>query len=150
MMLTEGRMAKKGRKVSKGKIDQEQKGTKEETQTEAAVPKASPQPVAPKPAPRPKTALERRQEQIDGIKKTVYPAILGVIAGLACYQAGPLINQLPWHFVLIVIVAATYIVQRVSYSFLGIDANSFQGKDWFYVEFMAVDLWLVTWTILLN
>jgi len=33
---------------------------------------------------------------------------------------------------------------------LKIDAEAFQTKDWLYVEFMAVDLWLVTWTLLLN
>jgi len=31
-----------------------------------------------------------------------------------------------------------------------IDAAGFHTKDWFYVEFMVIDLWLVTWTILLN
>jgi hypothetical protein len=33
---------------------------------------------------------------------------------------------------------------------MGINAAEFKSKDWFYVEFLAVDLWLVTWTLLLN
>jgi hypothetical protein len=33
---------------------------------------------------------------------------------------------------------------------MNIEVTRFGAKDWFYVEFMAVDLWLVTWTLLLN
>ncbi len=103
------------------------------------------------PKPRPKSAAERKKDQIDGIKKTVYPAVLGVLAGFACYYApATTINQLPWHFVLLVVLAVTYFIQKVTYPFLKIDVAGFKGKDWFYVEFMAFDLWLVTWTLLLN
>ncbi len=100
--------------------------------------------------PRPKSAEERKKEQIDGIKKTVYPSALGIVAGFACFYAPATINLLPWHFVLIVVLAATYFIQKVTYPLLKIDATEFKGKDWFYVEFMAIDLWLVTWTLLLN
>ena len=41
-------------------------------------------------------------------------------------------------------------VQRAIYPLMGIDAARFKTKDWLYVGFIAVDLWLVTWTILLN
>lgn len=110
--------------------------------------------AAPAPAPKakPKTALERRKEQIDGILKTVYPSALGVILGFASYYATASINQynLPWHFVLLVVLSITYIIQKFTYPLLGINSTAFQAKDWFYVEFMAIDLWLVTWTFLLN
>jgi len=102
------------------------------------------------PKPRPKSAAERKKDQIDGIKKTVYPAVLGVLAGFACYYAPAAVNQLPWNLVLLVVLAITYFVQKVTYPFLNINAAEFKGKDWFYVEFIAVDLWLVTWTLLLN
>lgn len=119
---------------------------------ESKAPEKRPENVAPAPKPKPKTALERRKEQIDGIIKTVYPAALGVILGFVSYYFMASINQygFPWHFMLLVIILITYIIQKFTYPFLGIDSTAFQGKDWFYVEFMAIDLWLVTWTILLN
>jgi len=99
---------------------------------------------------KPKSAAERRVDRIDGIKKTVYPSILGVLAGFACFWGGATINTLPWHFVLLVVILVTYLIQRYTYPLFKIDAEGFQTKDWLYVEFMAVDLWLVTWTLLLN
>ncbi|VVB69277.1 Uncharacterised protein [uncultured archaeon] len=102
------------------------------------------------PKTKSKSAAERRTDRIDGIKKTVYSSILGVLAGFVCFYSGATINTLPWHFVLLVVILVTYLIQRYTYPFLKIDAASFQTKDWLYVEFMAVDLWLVTWTLLLN
>ena len=102
------------------------------------------------PKAKPKSAAERRTDRIDGIKKTVYPSILGVLAGFACFFGEDAISTLPWHFVLLAVILATYLIQRYTYPFLKIDAAGFQTKDWLYVEFMAVDLWLVTWTLLLN
>ncbi len=110
--------------------------------------------TAPAPAPKakPKTTLERRKEQVEGIIKTVYPGALGVLLGFASYSANASINQynLPWHFVLLIVILITYIIQKFTYPLIGIDSMAFKSKDWFYVEFMAIDLWLVTWTILLN
>ena len=33
------------------------------------------------PKTRPKSEAERKKDRIDGIKKTVYPSVLGVVAG---------------------------------------------------------------------
>jgi hypothetical protein len=105
----------------------------------------------PLPKSKPKSTTETRKIQIDGIKKTIYPSLLGVLAGFACYYApAAAIGQLPWHFVMLMVIAVTYFVQRLTYPFMNIDVLEFKGKDWFYVEFMVVDLCLVTWTILLN
>ena len=112
-----------------------------------AVPKTPPK--AP-PKARQKSDAERRRDRIDGIIKTVFPSFLGVIAGFGCFYGGPAVSQLPWHFVLLVLILVTYIIQKFAYPFLKIEVADFQGKDWFYVEFMAIDLWLVTWTLLLN
>jgi hypothetical protein len=131
-------MAKKAKKA----------GDKEE-QVLAAAPVANQAAKLP-PKAKPKSAAERRQDRIDGIKKTVYPAVLGVLAGFASYHAAASINQLPWHFVMLSVILVTYLIQRYTYSFLKIDASALQTKDWLYVEFIAVDLWLVTWTLLLN
>lgn len=112
-----------------------------------AVPKAPPKNP---PKAKQKSAAERRKDRIDGIIKTVFPSFLGVLAGFACFYSTSAISQLPWHFVLLVVILVTYIVQKFAYPFLKIDVVDFQVKDWFYVEFMAIDLWLVTWTLLLN
>jgi hypothetical protein len=143
MMLSLSGMAKNRKKGGKSKEDQQMEGKGS----------SAPQSTAIKSSvikPRPKTQSERRKIQIEGIKKTVYPSILGAAAGFVCFYSSSLINQLPWHFVVLVVIAATYFVQKVTYPLLGIDAADFKGKDWFYVEFMAIDLWLVTWTLLLN
>ncbi|NMC09690.1 MAG: hypothetical protein GYA39_01730 [Methanothrix sp.] len=51
---------------------------------------------------------------------------------------------------MLLVIFVTFLIQKYTYSFFKIDAAAFQTKDWFYVEFMVVDLWLVTWTLLLN
>jgi hypothetical protein len=58
--------------------------------------------------------------------------------------------RVEWHFILLNLILITTIVQRFIYPLIGIDVLAFKGKDWFYVEFIVVDLWAVTWTILLN
>ena len=102
------------------------------------------------PKVKPMSAAERRKNRIDGIIKTVYPSILGTIGGFICYHAGDALAPYPWHFVMLSLILVTFLIQKNTYSFMNIDANSFKTKDWFYVEFMVVDLWLVTWTLLLN
>jgi hypothetical protein len=107
--------------------------------------------------PRPKTAADRKKDRRDGIVKTVFAAALGVLAGFACYYIASTtgenpweIGEFPWHFILLSVILVTSLLQRVAYPLLKIDAASFKTKDWLYVEFIVVDLWLVTWTILLN
>ena len=109
------------------------------------------------PKPRPKSAADRKKDRRDGIVKTVFAAALGVLAGFGCYYIASTtgefpwqIGEYPWHFILLSVVLVTSLVQRVAYPLLKIDAASFKTKDWLYVEFIVVDLWLVTWTILLN
>ncbi|HOT07208.1 MAG: hypothetical protein A4E45_00474 [Methanosaeta sp. PtaB.Bin039] len=107
--------------------------------------------------PKRKTPAERRRAQIEGIKKTLYAALLGVAAGVICfYFLGDGTNivfreaKLEWHFILMNLLLITYLVQKAVYPFLGINVAEFKTKDWLYVEFIAVDLWAVTWTVLLN
>lgn len=102
------------------------------------------------PKVKPMSAAERRKNRIDGIIKTVYPSVLGAIGGFVCYHAGDALAPYPWHFVMLSLILVTFLIQKNTYSFMDIDANSFKTKDWLYVEFMAVDLWIVTWTLLLN
>ena len=135
-------MAKKGKKID-NKENQES--------TQAAQPNnKTPKAAVWSPKSKPKSEAERKKDRIDGIVKTVYPSILGAIAGFACFYGAASISQLPWHFLLLVVLLAAYMIQKFTYQFFKIDATSFKGKDWFYVEFMVVNLWLVTWTLLLN
>ncbi len=115
---------------------------------------AQEKPAAKTPSKQPKakakSAEERKKNRIDGIVKTIYSSLLGVIAGFACWYNADAIAPFPWHTVLIMVILVTFLIQKHSYNLLKIDASAFKTKDWFYVEFMVVDLWLVTWTILLN
>ncbi|MBN1236432.1 MAG: hypothetical protein JW999_10380 [Methanotrichaceae archaeon] len=117
------------------------------------------QPTLP-PKAKPKSAAERRKDRIDGIIKTVYPSILGTAAGFACYHVASGLGdpwslsvmgmELPWYNAMLLVIAVTFAIQKYTYAFMNIDAASFKTKDWIYVEFMVIDLWLVTWTLLLN
>lgn len=135
-------MAKNRKKGPKSRDDHEKGAKEQEITAQNAALKSPP--------PKPKTAAERKRTQIDGIKKTVYPSALGVGAGFVCFYGPEIINQLPWHTVIIIIIGITYFIQKATYPFMGINPSEFKSKDWFYVEFMAIDLWLVTWTLLLN
>jgi len=137
-------MAKKEKKA--GNKEDQRPATAQEKPSENAAKLPSKLP----PKIKPKSAAERRKDRIDGIIKTVYPSILGTAAGFACYYAGEAIAHYPWHFVMLSIILITYLIQKYTYTLMNIDAASFKTKDWFYVEFMVVDLWLVTWTLLLN
>lgn len=126
-------------------------GNKDDRRLALAISEKSSEKIAKQP-PKAKitSAAERRKNRIDGIIKTVYPSVLGGAAGFACYYAGEALAPYPWHFVMLSIILVTFLIQKNTYNFLNIDANAFKTKDWFYVEFMVVDLWLVTWTLLLN
>ena len=55
-----------------------------------------------------------------------------------------------WYAILMIVVGFTYFLQKLIYSQLNIDTIEFKFKDWFYVEFIVLDFFLVTWTLLLN
>jgi len=101
---------------------------------------------------------ERKKARSDGIVMTVYPAILGVIFGFASLQLfgtgvsgeGSTGMVYPWYFVMILVIGFSFYIQKFTYPFLKIKVEEFKAKDWLYVEFIAIDLWLVSWTLLLN
>ncbi|HII06063.1 MAG TPA: hypothetical protein HA349_01730 [Methanotrichaceae archaeon] len=105
-----------------------------------------------------KDAKERKKARADGIIMTMYPAVLGVIFGFVSLQLfgagvpeeGSMGMTYPWYFVMTLVVVVTFYVQKFTYPYLNIKVEEFKTKDWLYVEFIAVDLWLVTWTLLLN
>jgi hypothetical protein len=105
-----------------------------------------------------KNAKERKKARADGIVMTLYPAVLGVIFGFVSLQLfgsgvpeeGSMGMTYPWYFVMTLVIATTFYVQKFTYPYLKIKVEEFKTKDWLYVEFIAVDLWLVSWTLLLN
>ncbi len=133
----------------------QKKKTKEKEAAQKEAPKKTPEPQ--KKAFKKKTPEERRKAQIEGIKKTLIPSLLGIIAGILCYHllgsgTDMMLGgvKVEWHFILLNLILISTILQRFIYPLVGIDVLSFKGKDWFYVEFIVIDLWAVTWTILLN
>ncbi|NYT02369.1 MAG: hypothetical protein GKC10_06415 [Methanosarcinales archaeon] len=136
-------MAKKGKK--KAALAAQEKSSRG-----ALPPGTEAQSQKPKEMPRMKTPAERRKSQMDGLKKTIVPSVLGLAAGFVSYMVLGMGMELPWHFIMLNVILATLIIQRLIYPPLGINVLEFKSKDWFYVEFIAVDLWLVSWTILLN
>ena len=105
-----------------------------------------------------KGAAVRKKSRVEGIVMTLYPAVLGVVCGFASLQLfgsgvpeeGAAGMTYPWYFVMTLVIAVTFYIQKFTFPLLKIDVEEFETKDWFYVEFIAVDLWLVTWTLLLN
>ena len=91
--------------------------------------------------------IDRRKRHVDGIKKTIVSSILGIAAGAICYR----FLEQPEHenFSYLILLLAFYI-QKPIYIYMGMDANQFTWKDWFYIAFMTMILWFVSWTLLLT
>lgn len=97
-----------------------------------------------------RTPEEKRKEHRDGIVKTIISAALGIIAGVLCFSLyGTGVDQ-KWYAILMIVIGFTYFIQKLVYPQLKIDVKEFKFKDWFYVEFIVIDFFLVVWTLLLN
>ena len=90
--------------------------------------------------------IDRRKRHVDGIKKTIVSSILGIASGVVCYQ---FLTPQSSNFSYLILLLAFYI-QKPIYISLGMDANQFTWKDWFYIAFMTMILWFVSWTLLLT
>lgn len=97
-----------------------------------------------------KTSEEKKKNHIDGIIKTIVPALIGTLAGFFCYSQLKDGTQFPWLSILLLVIIFSYYAQRLLYPLIRIDVKEFGNKDWLYVEFITVDFWLVVWTLLLN
>jgi hypothetical protein len=97
-----------------------------------------------------RTPEEKQKEHRDGIIKTIVAAVLGIIAGILCFSQYGAGEDRIWYAVLMIVIALTYFIQKLIYPQLNIDTKEFKAKDWFFVEFIVIDFFLVTWTILLN
>ncbi|GLI13474.1 hypothetical protein MTHERMMSTA1_06000 [Methanosarcina thermophila MST-A1] len=97
-----------------------------------------------------RTPEEKRKEHRDGIIKTVVSAVLGIIAGVICFSLYGTGEDRQWYAILMIVIGLTYFIQKLIYPPIKIDIKEFKFKDWFYVEFVIIDFFLVTWTLLLN
>lgn len=97
-----------------------------------------------------RTPEEKQKEHRDGVVKTVVAALLGTIAGILCFHLYGAGEDRIWYAVLTIVIGLTYYIQKFLYPQLKIDTKEFKFKDWFYVEFIVVDSFLVIWTLLLN
>jgi uncharacterized membrane protein YeaQ/YmgE (transglycosylase-associated protein family) len=97
-----------------------------------------------------RTPEEKQKEHREGIIKTIVAAVLGTIAGILCFNQYGTGEDSIWYAVLMIVIGFTYFIQKFLYPQLKIDVKEFKFKDWFYVEFIVVDFFLVVWTLLLN
>ncbi|WP_226990637.1 hypothetical protein [Methanosarcina acetivorans] len=100
--------------------------------------------------PKQKTPEEKQKAHRDDIIKTVVAAILGVIFGVVMFVQYGAGEDRIWYAILMIVIGITYYAQKLLYIPLKIDAKEFKFKDWFFVEFVVMDFFLVTWTLLLN
>jgi uncharacterized membrane protein YeaQ/YmgE (transglycosylase-associated protein family) len=97
-----------------------------------------------------RTPEEKQKEYKDGIIKTIVAALLGTIAGVLCFRLYGTGEDRIWYVILTIVIGFTYFIQKFLYPQLKISTNEFKFKDWFYVEFIVIDFFLVVWTLLLN
>jgi len=102
------------------------------------------------PAARIITPGEGKRLLIEGIKKTVAPAFIGVFfAVLFLYQFGSA-SGIPWFSVFLLVLLLSYYIQRLGYPLIGVRVKEFETKDWLYVELFTIIYFWVFWTLLLN
>ena len=97
-----------------------------------------------------RTPEEKQKEHREGIIKTIVAAALGTIAGILCFNQYGAGEDRIWYAVITIVIGLTYFIQKLIYPQLKIDTKEFKFKDWFYVEFIVLDFFLVIWTLLLN
>ncbi len=93
---------------------------------------------------------EKKQMLLEGIKKTMLPAFIGTgFAILLFFKFGDA-KGVSWFSVILMVVLASYYIQRGLYPLLGVRVKEFGTKDWAYVEFLVIIFMIVIWTLLLN
>ena len=114
------------------------------------VPAAKIEPPEKKTFIKERTPEEKQKEHRDGVVKTVVAALLGTIAGILCFHLYGAGEDRIWYAVLTIVIGLTYYIQKFLYPQIKINTKEFKFKDWFYVEFIVVDFFLIVWTLLLN
>jgi len=97
-----------------------------------------------------KTPEEKQKAHREGIIKTIVATILGIISGVVMFSQYGAGEDRLWYAILMIVIGVTYYVQRLVYPLIKIDVKELKTKDWLFVEFIVIDFFLVTWTLLLN
>lgn len=90
---------------------------------------------------------ERIAFHLRGIKMSILPAALGVVAG---FLSSPYMLSTAHQTLSIIILVLAIYVQKYLYTPWGLDSSKFDWKAWFYVGFMTFCFWYVTWAIIAN
>ncbi len=93
------------------------------------------------------TKEERIAFHLRGIKMSLIPAVLGVLAG---FLSSPSVLSAAHASISFVFLALAIYAQKYIFPLWGIDSGKFDFKAWFYVGFMTFAYWYVTWTIIAN
>jgi cation transport ATPase len=88
-----------------------------------------------------KTEQEKQAKHVEGIKKTLLSALLGIAGGVLSYYAPP--------YGILILLVVVY-AQRLALPRIRIDTKEYRFTDWFFLVFMTFAFWFVSWTILLN
>ena len=87
--------------------------------------------------------MERgKDEYVEGVKKAVFPAIFGVLAGILSF----LLTE-PESGDGLIIATILIILQRYMYPLIHLNINV---KDFLYISFITVFSWFITFTLLIN
>jgi TRAP-type uncharacterized transport system fused permease subunit len=97
-----------------------------------------------------KTPEEKEKAYKEGIIKTIVASVLGIATGFSIFSLYGSGEDRMWYAVLMIVIGLTYFIQKLIYPQFKIDVKEFKMKDWLYVEFIVIDFFLVTWTLLLN
>jgi hypothetical protein len=88
-----------------------------------------------------KPESEKQIKHVEGIKKTLLSSLLGIVGGVFSYY-------LPAYGILILLIVVY--AQRLALPRVKIDTKEYRFTDWFFLVFMTLSFWFVSWTILLN
>ena len=83
-----------------------------------------------------------KEDYVEGVKKTVFPAIFGVLAGILSF----LLTE-PESGDGLIIATILIILQRYMYPLIRLNINV---KDFLYISFITVFSWFITFTLLIN
>ncbi len=93
------------------------------------------------------TKEEKIAFHLRGIKMSLLPAALGVLAG---FLSSPYVLSAQYQSFSFLILAVAIYAQKYIFPFWGIESGKFDLKAWFYIGFMTFAYWYVSWAIIAN
>lgn len=97
-----------------------------------------------------KSPDEQKRLLNEGIKKTMFPAFIGLFFAFIFFYKFKDATGVSWFSILLLVVLVSFYIQKLLYPSIGVRVNEFETKDWLYVELFVIVYFLVFWTLLLN